>query len=173
MKRTIFSLFLLVAINVSAQLRRNINGIILGVSTKTEIINKIKAQHKIYTVQDNLLIVTQDNTFGGVNWFATFYRFYKNKVYKITYSKHANTSDTPVSLIDMQYSNLQKSYIRKYGNYTTRNFSSIYDTFTCFKDSATRITIEKGGFEGKYILSVSYTCLELEMQSYKDSVDEI
>lgn len=142
-------------------------------TTKSQLISILNAKHYKYSYIDDMIVVTNDNHFGNTTWFAIYYRFHKNKVYKISYKKHSNTTDVPKDLLDQEYLYLSKNLNAKYKRYSTRNFSSIFEDFCCFQDSKNRVVLEKGYFQGRYILSLSYICITLEKQRYYDGENEL
>lgn len=174
-RQVLLLLFLFVSIIGNAQIRRNVDGVVLGVSTKQDVIRHLRSRNMPYElIEDGSVIRSfKDNNFAGVSWFIIFYRFYNNKVYRITYTKHANGYDVPNSLIDTEFSLLQRNLLSKYQRYNTRNAPPLYQYTTSFNDGKTGLQVGKGYYEGTYLLSLIYVDIYLEGKSAQHGYDDL
>lgn len=161
--------------SLNAQIKRVIGGVSLGVTTKSQLLSKLKSRHKHYVfVGDNLLRVDGDCDFAGVRWFATFYHFHHGRVFKISYSKHANSYDVPETLIDTEYSALEIALNGKYRRFKTTDDSGVpCVSSACFKDRKTMIRLHKRYYVGYYILTLDYVDFKIQMQHYLEQDDEL
>ena len=121
-------------------------------------------------IEGNSVIMSfKDNIFGGVMWFAIYYRFCKNIVYKITYSKYANNSDVFNSNIDSEFSALNNSLYNKYKSYKAEEtYKRLLSNTILFDDGITEIEIGKGYYQGSYLLNLVYTDLYYQNEDYKN-----
>ena len=141
-------------------INRNIDGVVLGMSTKQQVINRLKEKNMPYkyTEGGDVIMSFKDNTFGGVMWFAIYYRFYKDIVFKVTFSKYANNSDVYNSNIDSEFSALKRSLSNKYRSYYTDvTYKRMFSNTILFNDEKTEIELGKGYFEGTYMMNLVYT----------------
>lgn len=152
-------------------IRRSVDGITLGKSTKQDVIAHLKSKNMPYKfIEGNSVIMSfKDNSFGGVMWFAIYYRFCKNIVYKITYSKYANNSDVFNSNIDSEFSALNNSLYNKYKSYKAEEtYKRLLSNTILFDDGITEIEIGKGYYQGSYLLNLVYTDLYYQNEDYKN-----
>ena len=157
-------------------IRKVIDGITLGVSTKQDVIAHLKRRNMPYKYIEagNVIMSFKDNVFGGVMWFAIYYRFSKNIVYKITYSKHANNDDVFNSNIDSEFSALSSSLYNKYKSYkAVETYKRLLSNTVLFDDGKTEIELGKGFYEGSYLLNLIYTDIYYQNENFKSSDAEL
>lgn len=157
-------------------IRRIVDGIILGISTKQDVIAHLKSKNMPYKfIEGNTVIMSfKDNSFGGVMWFAIYYRFSKNIVYKITYSKYANNNDVFNTNIDSEFSALKNSLYNKYKPYKTEEtYKRLLSNTILFDDAKTEIEIGKGYYQGSYLLNLVYTDLYYQNKDYDNRDSEL
>ena len=175
--RIIALLMFIFVSNISeAQIKRNIDGVTLGVSTKQNVITHLKKKNLPYKYIEggDVIMSFKDNTFGGVMWFAIYYRFHKNIVYKITYSKYANNSDVFNSSIDSEFSNLKSSLLRKYRPYITDSkYERLLSNTILFHDRTTEIELGKGYYEGSYLLNLIKTDTHLQGKNFESDYNDL
>ena len=120
--------FVINAICANAQIQRSFMDFTLGVSTKTQIENQLKARHKKYRIVNDNCIAIENVNFGGLFWPTTYVRFYKNTFYYITFSVTAYDLGG-LDVFDYYWGNLSSLLRRKYNNYIMKqNDTSYYYT---------------------------------------------
>lgn len=157
-------------------IRRTVDGITLGISTKQDVIAHLKSKNMPYKFIEgnNVLLSFKDNSFGGVMWFAIYYRFSKNIVYKITYSKYANNNDVFNTNIDSEFSALKNSLYDKYKPYKTEEtYKRLLSNTILFDDAKTEIEIGKGYYQGSYLLNLVYTDLYYQNKDFDNRDSEL
>ena len=132
---------------------RNLDGAILGKSTKQEIISHAKSKHLScqFVESGNCLMASGDYTFGGISWSSVEYRFYKNVLWQVVFSKTGNGPSGSTIVFD--YSNLRDGLLRKYKDY----YSPIFSDDLSFSDNHTYIAVFGGKPEVNQKLQLRYT----------------
>lgn len=123
-----FLILLFFVINVicaNAQIQRLFMGFTLGVSTKTQIENQLKARHKKYRIVNDNCIAIEDVTFVGLFWPSTYVRFYKNTFYSVSFSVTAYDLGS-LDALDNYWGNLSSLLRRKYNNYIMKQTDTSY-----------------------------------------------
>lgn len=167
----IFFLFI-IPLYSFGQIKRNIDGIILGKSTKQEVVNYLKNRKLPYSFKKvgvyNAILCNVPRSFGGVSWHSTIYIFYNNLVFQVSYS---NTDYHLLKKeIDLCFVNLSMALQRKYSQYKIT--SSDRDNIE-YKDSHTSIKLNRGYFENHYTLDVDYTDYQLMEKSFMEGDDDL
>ena len=164
------------SISVSySSIDRNIGGITLGVSTKESVIEHLKNNGIPYELLEdgNVVMSFKDSSLEGVSWFAIYYRFYNNIVYRITYYKHSNNFDATRPKLDLEYSQLEKDLQAKYSKFKiAKKGEGTLSNNTFFKDNKTSLELSKGNNGDGYLLTLIFVDLNLakksKIQKYKD-----
>lgn len=152
-------------------IRRVVDGITLGVSKKQDVVAHLKRRNMPYKFieGDNVIMSLKDNVFGGVMWFAIYYRFSKDIVYKITYSKYANNDDVFNTNIDSEFSALSSSLFNKYQSFkTVETYKRLLPNTILFDDGRTEIELGKGYFQSSYLMNIVYTDIYYQNEDYKN-----
>ena len=132
---------------------RNLDGAILGKTTKQEIISQVKNKQLSYQFVENgqCLIASGDYSFGGVSWSSVEYRFYNNILWQVVFSKTGNGPSGSTIVFD--YSNLRDGLLRKYKEY----YSPIFADDLSFSDDITYIAVFGGEPKVNQKLQLRYT----------------
>ena len=85
---------LFLCIFANAQIERTIDGFILGISTRQDVLNHIKTLKLPYEEKGDDIFYIGDVTYANVNRYGMNYHFYKNVVSKISFVKWAKPSYT-------------------------------------------------------------------------------
>lgn len=116
MKLKILFLTVLVfcAIESTAQIKNNILGFTLGVTTKSQFVNTLKRQSIRYdTDGDNFMVYYQK--FAGVQWDDVIFEFYDNKL-KSVYFQQTSTNISEEAVVG-SYNQIKRDLHLKYGQY--------------------------------------------------------
>lgn len=157
-------------------IRRIVDGITLGKTTKQEVISILKKKGMKYSLQNingiPIIEIDEYNTFGGNSWQHIFYYLYNNIVFQIDFSKEIKNGGDKTS-IDLEYSNIEMSLIKKYGEYREKGSSDQDYYTTVFNDKLTEVRMAKGNYQGYYHFSLSYCDLELYKKVYDERVNDL
>ena len=176
MKKVIILLVLIfTTLSVGAQIKRNFDGIILGKTTKKEVKSYLsKKSHYCEEKEDGNAILSENETsFGGVLWDGTYYRFYKDTLYRITYNKIVESKEKELRA---KYKELREAFYKKYVKRTPKDNSNDYSPETKIKDKSTfiKLSIMKHSRRpGIKYLKLSYVDTNLENKVKKQNVDEL
>ena len=176
MKKVIILLVLIfTTLSVGAQIKRNFDGIILGKTTKKEVKSYLsKKSHYCEEKEDGNAILSENETsFGGVLWDGTYYRFYKDTLYRITYNKIVKGKEKELRA---KYKELREAFYKKYVKRTPKDNSNDYSPETKIKDKSTfiKLSIMKHSRRpGIKYLKLSYVDTNLENKVKKQNVDEL
>lgn len=124
-------------------IERNIDGVIIGLSTKEDVTRLLKTRKISYDLHEpannyNVIVANGKFKYQGVEWQAVMYKLYENKVFVIVYIKGVD-KDKINSLI-LTSASLNKAYSNKYKKYQMTTKPGIYQ----YQDPYTFITIELG-----------------------------
>lgn len=124
----------------------------------------LKKRGMRYSFQDingiPIIEVDEYNSFGGNSWQHIFYYLYNNIVFQIDFSKEIKEGGDKSS-IDLEYSNIEMSLKRKYGEYQEKGISEQDYNTTVFNDKYSEVRMSKGKYQGYYHFSLTYSDLEL------------
>ena len=131
-------------------IERNIDGIILGASTKEDVIKYLKAKKKSYDLQepdDKFNFIWSDGTFTykGVDWDAVAYYLYENRVSVVFYIKWNKEKTNSLIITEAKLNRLFADMYKKY-QLMTRSGLCFY------KDANSYIKIELGENYGELSL---------------------
>ena len=176
MKKVIILLVLIfTTLSVGAQIKRNFDGIILGKTTKKEVKSYLsKKSHYCEEKEDGNAILSENETsFGGVLWDGTYYRFYKDTLYRITYNKIVESKEKELRA---KYKELREAFYKKYVKRTPKDNSNDFAPETKIRDKSTLILLSMRHHKDEpYImyLKLSYIDTKLESKVKKKNVDEL
>lgn len=158
------------------QIKRNIDGIILGKSTKQEVVNYFNKKGIPYKFNNigtyNAVSSKDGRAFGGVSWQFNDYVLYNNVVFRVEYSKMSGQGLTITSEeIDLEFEDLFLALKRKYGSYF-KSSKSDKDT-KVFSDSSVSITLSRGLYQDHYMFSIDYTDIKLIEKSFMEQYNEL
>ena len=176
MKKVIILLVLIFAtLSVGAQIKRNFDGIILGKTTKKEVKSYLsKKSHYCEEKEDGNAILSENViSFGGVLWDGTYYCFYKDTLYRVTYTKIVNSKEKELRA---KYKELREAFYKKYVKRTPKDNSNDYSPETKIKDKSTfiKLSIMKHSRRpGIKYLKLSYVDTNLKNKVKKQNVDEL
>ena len=177
MKRSLCIVLLsIISLTSIGQIRRNLDGIILGKTTKQEVVNYFNNKGIPYMFNTigtyNAVSSKEGRTFGGVSWQFNDYVLYNNIVFQVTYTKMSGKGLTITKdEIDLNFNSLFLSLKRKYGSYF-KSSKSDKDTKE-FSDSSIRITLRRGFYQDHYMFSIEYTDIKLMEKSFMEHYDEL
>ena len=106
--------------NKNIRIKRFINGISLGISTKQDVIKQLNNNGREYEVyepiKDYTVIISNGNIhLYGVTWEAIAYKLFKSIVYQISFLKSGDNDNESGNVID--FVKLRDYFISIYGNY--------------------------------------------------------
>ena len=157
-------------------INRNINGIVLGKSTKQDVINYLK-RNKIQYEYDVIagspaISYFKNVSFGGITWQFCSYSFLNNIVYEIGYTKAVRTN-IPKETIDTEHSFLMRELKRKYRDYSINNENRRGFEVHTIRDENTTITVEIGYENSTYLMSITYRDINLFIDKVNSIHDEL
>lgn len=154
------------------QIKRNIDGITLGKSTKQEIVNYLKKRKIPYSFEKvgvyNAILCNTTRNFGGVSWSSTIYILYDNLVFKVSYS--SSDYDMLKEEMDLSFGSLSMALQRKYSQYKIA--SSDRDNID-YQDSHIKITLSRGYIENHYTFGIAYADLQLMEKAFMEGNDDL
>ena len=168
MKKYLFFLFLLCSISVNAQIKREILGVTLGVSTENQVRETLDSKG-IKNAETGGMLAAIDVKFGGQIWSSVFFNFYDNKVYSIMFMDSDLLKPTSDLLSIQDF--LMDSLAQKYSKYMKNDENSLV-----FDDDITRIKLSYKISEEKenmHILILSYFDIELLGASALSILDDL
>lgn len=156
-------------------IKRSFDGIVLGKSTKQNVINYLKKRNIKYEYKIASGVPTihcfVEIPFAGVTWTSMSFCFFNNIVSSIDYSKNDRTERK--AIIDSEHSQITDRLKKKYKECVIK--SETYkglDYFTV-EDGKTTIQIQKGYINGHYDLLITYWDLELSIKEYNKIHDDL
>lgn len=156
------------------QIKRNIDGIILGKTTKQEVADYFNNKGIPYKFGNigtyNAVSSKEGRAFGGVSWEFNDYVLFNNVVFQVLYTKMTGNYTTKEE-IDLEFESLFLSLKRKYGSYFISSKSD-KDTKE-FSDSSVRISLRRGLYQDHYMFSIDYTDIKLMEKSFMNHYDEL
>lgn len=128
------------------RIERNIDDIILGISTQQDVIGKLtKKKMKYKEYADGYVIISNGRFhYMGIEWEAVMYKFYHNKVWVIVYVT-GNKKDEGRNLISFK-STLMRNCYNKYNKFFIPSQIGTY-----YSDSTTEILIQNNSFSNQDI----------------------
>ena len=172
-KCIILGIVFLMSVSASAQIKRNIGGVILGESTKKEIQDYLRSKN-IYPQQDGLSIYGKgDISFGGVLWTAVYYEFYKETLFRITYTKVVKGHEKELR---SKYKELRNNLYKKYVKRTPKDNSLEYSPKTFIKDKTTLIKLSIQDPNNKpniLYLKLTYLDTRIDKQNKQQEFDDL
>lgn len=173
MKKIIVSLlFLLIPLVCFGQIKRNIDGVILGKSTKQEIVSYLKSRKIPYSMGKvgiyNTVICNTPRAFAGISWSSTYYILYNNVVFKISYSN--SDYDMLKEEIDLSFENLSMALQHKYSQFkrADRDRDKLI-----FRDANVEITLSRDFLENHYMFGIDYSDLKLMEKAFMEGDDDL
>lgn len=153
---------------VYAQIQRNIGGIELGKSTKTDVSNLLYARG-LYYVWDNeeqAYIVQDKISFGGYRWDYAAYFFYKDILCCVVFTEHADRGDA----FEKMEKELKQSLHDKYKYLSKRVLHTDWIKKYVYKDKKTTLIF---GRETYKYLKLAYKDNFLDKLKSKNSYDAL
>ena len=177
MKKNICILLLSILPLISfGQIRRNLDGVTLGKTTKQEVVDYFRNKGIPYSFSKigtyNAVSSKDGRAFGGVSWQFNDYVLYNNIVFQVIYTKMSGSGLTITKEeIDLEFNSLFLSLKRKYGSYF-KSSKSNKDTKE-FSDSSVSISLRRGYYQGHYMFSIEYTDRNLMEKSFMKNYDDL
>lgn len=174
-KSIILGIVFLMSVSISAQIKRNIGGVVLGKSTKKEVHDYLKSQN-IYPQDsfDGLTILGKgDISFGGVLWSAVYYDLYKETLFRVTYAKVVKGREKEIR---SKYKELRNNLYKKYVKRTPKDNSLEYSPKTFIKDKTTLISlsIQHHNDEPNILyLKLSYLDTRIDKLNKQQEIDDL
>ncbi len=154
------------------QIKRNIDGIVLGKTNKQEVVNYLKNKRIPYSFRKvgvyDAIICNKERAFAGISWSSTIYTFYKNKVFRISYSN--SDFDMTKEEMDLCFENLSMSLQRKYSQFKKND--SDRDIIE-YQDSNVGITLSREYLQSHFMIGIDYTDLFLIGIAFSEEDDDL
>lgn len=175
MKKVLLLLLLtILSLTSFGQIKRNVDGITLGKTSKQEVVNYFKNRGIPYTFGNigayNSVSSKEGRAFGGVSWQFNDYVLHNNIVFQVLYTKMSGDYITKEE-IDLEFKSLFLSLQRKYGSYFKKSKSD-NDTKT-FSDSSIEIALRRGYYQNHYMFSIEYTDINLMHKAFSKGYDDL
>ena len=176
MKKAIILLVLIFAtLSVGAQIKRNIDGVVLGKTTKKEVKSNLSKKRYYYEEKEdgNAILSENETSFGGVLWDGTYYCFHKDTLYRVTYTKIVKGKEKELRA---KYKELRTAYYKKYVKRTPKDNSNDYSPETMIKDKSTFIKLSimhHNKTPRIKLLKLSYIDTKLENKVKKQNIDDL
>ena len=165
---TLLSIILLIANLSTAQIRKSVLGLTLGVSNKTAVAKILKSKHVKFWEQDGSLVANHIQ-FGGFKWSAVFFEFYNNKLYSVAFRDDSINKDSELLLT--VFKRLGNDLYRKYSSYYDSEES--YDGNIIFSDKNVELILEGGYYNGIFNLAIMYTYLPILYKKIESEGNEL
>ncbi len=168
MKKRLFLIiyFTICSIMASAQIQRKFFDFQLGVTTQNDVCNYCKTHNLRYEISDGTVFV-YDISFGGNQWPCAGFYFYERKLYTVAFLNSYRYN--PQKLVDISYTNLKQSLIKKYGKYQIKNESDSVQ----FTDNVVQLSLSREYRSGDRITDLRYMYLPLVNKLLKTSEDQL
>ena len=158
------------------RINRSFDGIILGKSTKQDVINYLKnrrIQYEIKTIAGSPTITHTNNTYwGGVTWRYCSFMFFNEILYKIEYINGIK-GEKLIESMNSDYSLLISQLSKKYNNCLKRNEKNSEKDCCYFEDERTTVELEKAHKDSFYFISISYWDKKLFNEVALKSIDDL
>ena len=172
---TILASMFFLCVFANAQIKRNIDGVELGKTTKSEVKSLLTQKGHYYEMKEdgNAIQSREEYSFGGVIWSGVYYSFYKDVLERVTYSKMGKNGE---KALREKYKELRSNLYKKYVKRTPKDNSNDYSPETRIKDKSTLIKlsiqrhVSRPGI--KYLL-LTYIDLKLESKKKKQNIDDL
>lgn len=157
MSKYLFSfLFIISALNLSAQIQRHFFEFNLGKTTPEEVYGYFVKQKKTIEKEiDNNRIIVHQVKFAGHTWPSVFFHFYNNKLYRIRFAESSNFSTSIKNLDDLQ-NNIEYVLLSKYEKYLTESTRRKKE-YKFFDDGKTMIKCYSEYYGDTKMLGLVYT----------------
>ena len=167
--------FFFTVILSEAQIKRNFDGNILGKTTKDEIKSYLTQKHQYYEEKEggNAIQSVNEISFGGVIWSGSYYKFYNDTLYCVTYTKIVKSSKKEDQTI--KYKELREHLHKKYLKRNSKDNSNETAPETLIKDKSTQIklTFKHSRSTPEYILKINYLDIRLDKLMKKKNMDDL
>lgn len=167
-EKILLSLFCVICLSVNAQIQRNFLNFKLGLTSLSQVKTYFRNHGKEWKQTNNSrTIQVHDVQFGGVDWKAVFFEFYKGKLYLVHFQDLGD--ETPRELLDSRWKRLYQSYMQKYQDFLSgENYEDIE-----FDDGITRLVANYSIFRGYKGISLIYYDIRLFNEMRKSDNDEL
>lgn len=171
-------LFTIVSFSVlfcQAQIKRNIDGVVLGKTTKSEIKKHLNAKN-IYPkmIEDGKSIIGEgDISFGGVIWSGAKYFFFNDIVYKVVYIKQYSGKVSEIHQLDETYKDLRNKLSKKYTKQNPPSKNAIIPDRLFISGKETTVEVKKVLKRSNRLLCLTYTDVELDKKAKKKDYDDL
>ena len=157
-----------------SSIKRSIDGIELGKTTKTEVISYLSTKRiSPKEIEDGRSVRGEgDIAFGGIIWDGIKYCLYNDKVYKVLYVKQYTSRVYDVKKCDQTYQQLRSALLKKYTNHKSPEGAKIPDKLY-IKGKGVSVEVRKEHHRGKYLLILTYTDIDLEGKAKKKDYDDL
>lgn len=153
----------------SAQIQRKILGFTLGVTPKSTVVQRMKAQGYIHTTDPDGAYIYNNVKFGSVMWSYVSISFYQNKLFQVWFQNNSIQSD--YNTLKSQYQTLKITLDEKYGLYFDSEISE--GTNLYYSDNITNIMFSLREYRGTNYLSISYEDNVLKTSQKKSERNEL
>lgn len=167
MNRLVLALLSFVfCMTAQAQLKRNILGSQLGVSTEEQVKDTMSQRGYEVSSSDKDSFSYKDVMFAGNKCDIVTYGFFNNKLYAVSFViGQSEYNEIPQNI----YNALRSSLARKYSGYKMK----ITDTECTYKDNKTLIVLSVLKNVYGYAVGLSYGDLNLFGKKYDEELDEL
>ena len=173
----IFGILFLMSNSVFCQIKRNIDGVVLGETTRTEV--KLHLSKKsIYTKEmedGRSLLGKGEYLYGGVIWDAAKYFFIGDILYKVIFLKNYSFENT--GKLNEKYLLIRNNLLKKYTKSKLPDSSAKIPNNLFIKGKTTTVEVQKEECrhgDGDYnLLRLTYTDIELNKKAKKKDYDDL
>lgn len=179
MKKSIFVIIFLCFLPslCEAQIKRNFDGIVIGVSNKNEVINYARKNWLSYYNKDGgerIVVLDESGNsifFAGYNWDAIDFSFCDGVVYKVRYvMANSGRKVRDYHKYDKIFENIQKNLINKYSS----NKSQALKTESYkIKDKKTQVEISLLHENRSHYLILNYFDINLSLKRSKKFINDL
>lgn len=171
----VFGFLFLMSFSVNAQINRNIGGVILGETTKEEVKSHLLEKRNFYEDKDdgNAIQSVNEISFGGVLWSRVYYEFYKDILFRATFTKVVRGKENEIR---SKYKELRENLYRKYMKRIPKDNSKDYSPKTQIKDKSSFIKLsitQDSRRPGTKYLKLTYLDTTMDAKKKKQGIDEL
>ena len=161
--------------SVSAQINRKIGGVILGKTTKEEVKSYLSEKRNYYEDKEdgNAIQSVNEISFGGVLWSGVYYEFYKDILFRVTFTKVVSGKEKEIR---SKYKELRENLYRKYIKRIPKDNSEDDSPETQIKDKSSKIKLSIIQYPRKprtKCLKLTYLDTTMDAKKKKQGIDEL
>ncbi len=174
-KVIVLCVFLSFAAFINAQIKRNFDGLILGKTTRTEVLNHIRK--KGFYPEDidggKAVLAKGDISFGGVVWDGVAYYFYNDVLSLVVYTKYSRNREAERMELDKVYYKLRNNLLKKYTNYKTPSSNASVPNNLFLKGKDATVEVKRMTKNRSYYVKLIYTDTVLKKKTLIKEYDDL